>query len=249
MHQRACAVILAGGQGSRLKPFTTVLPKPLIPIDDVPISEIVVHQLREAGFRKIILAVNRHEGLLRSYFGDGERFGLEITYSRETTPLGTAGPLYLMRDRLPEFFLVMNGDLLTDLDYGTLLVQHAASKCDLTVATYRRTQQIADGVIDIDEGGGITSFREKPTHQFWISMGIYACRRSILDLIPDGQPMGMDDVILSMLRAGSSVNTHRHDGAWYDIGCPHSLERATEAFSEHRSRFLPQREAELETVS
>ncbi len=248
MSERACAFVLAGGQGSRLMPFTTVLPKPLIPVCDVPICEIVIRQLRHAGFSRIILAVNRHENLLKSYFGNGSKFDVDITYSRETTPLGTVGPLHLVADRLPEYFLVMNGDLLTDFDYAEFLVAHAASGCDLTIATCRRTHRISDGVIDIDDDGAVVSFHEKPAHHYFVSMGVYAMRRSILERIPKGRPIGMDQLVLSMLGDESRVQTHLHEGPWFDIGCPEDLERAAAAFSERRDDFLPLPDATLEPI-
>lgn len=241
--------ILAGGQGSRLKPYTTVLPKPLIPVCDVPICEVLIHQLRDAGFRRIILGVNHHEGLVRSYFGDGRSMGVEIEYSRENAPLGTVAPLRLAADRLTDNFLVMNGDLLTDVDFRAMLKAHIAGGCVLTVGTYQRSLQIGDGVIDADDRGQITAFREKPAMNFWISMGVYAMRRSVLDWIPDNQPFGMDTLVLAMLAKGEPVNTFRHEGEWYDIGSPGDLERAAVAFAQRRHRFLPSKSAPLVGVA
>ena len=238
MDQEDCAVILAGGQGSRLKPYTTVLPKPLIPVGDVPILEIVTHQLRGCGFQKLILAVSRRDGLLRSYFGSGEAFGVDFFYSREDRPLGTIGPLHPVVDRLPESFLVMNGDVLTDIDYRQCLDAHKASGCHLTVGVFKRRIQIADGVIEVGSDGRVTSFREKPTRSFWVSMGVYAMNRSVLEFVPRNRPFGMDDVVLAMLGAAAPINTYRHSGEWYDIGCPEDLDRANAAFAKRRARFL-----------
>lgn len=244
-----CAFILAGGQGSRLRPYTKVLPKPLIPLCDLPISEILIHQLRRAGFRRLIMGVNHHEALLRSYFRDGKDFGVDISYSRENRQLGTVAPLHLVADRLPEHFLVLNGDLLTDLDFRAFAADHRTTGCDLSIATFRRSVRIGDGVIDIADDGSVSGFREKPQLRFWVSMGIYAMKRSILDIIPNDRPFGMDQLVLTMLKDRRPVQTHRHQGQWYDIGCPTDLERATQAFSEQRSLFLPADAGELAGVA
>jgi NDP-mannose synthase len=234
-----CAFILAGGQGSRLQPYTTVLPKPLMPIGDVPISEVVIHQLRDAGFCRIVMAVNHHEALLRSYFGDGSAFGVRIIYSRESSPLGTFGPVRLASDLLPENFLVMNGDLLTDLDYRAFLAGHVDSGAPLTVGVYRRVHRVADGVLEVGADGRVLSFQEKPELSFWISMGIYALNRSAFDLFPPNQPVGMDVLVTTMLGRGLTVRTHRHDSHWYDIGSPEDLSRASSVFAEQRDAFVP----------
>ncbi len=234
-----CVFLLAGGRGRRLQPYTTVLPKPLIPICDVPISEVLLHQLRQAGFRRVIMAVNHHEALLRSYFGDGSSFGIDITYSREDQSLGTVGPLHLVADRLPQDFLVLNSDLLTDLDFRAFFEKHLTRPSPLTIATHRRTLHVGDGVIDTDPAGRVNGFREKPQFDFWVSAGIYAMRRSILEFIPPSRPFGMDELVHVLLRADVPIQTHRHQGEWYDIGSHQDLERATTAFSERRTRFLP----------
>lgn len=239
MRDEPCAFLLAGGQGSRLRPYTTVLPKPLVPVQDLPISEILMRQLRHAGFKRIIMGVNHHEGLLRSYYGDGGALGVEITYSRENRELGTVAPLHLVADRLPEHFLLLNGDLLTDLDFRRFFEAHRDTGRDLTIATYRRAIPVPDGVIEFAPDGTIERFREKPTLNFWVSMGIYAMRKSVLRSIPQDRAYGMDDLILAMVGGQEAIHTHRHDGGWYDIGCPADLERANVAFAENRHRFLP----------
>ena len=238
MNDDPCVIILAGGQGSRLRPYTKVLPKPLIPVCDVPILEVLIHQLRSEGLRRLILAVNYHEGLVRSYFGDGSELGVQIQYSREDRPLGTIGPLKLVADEMPEHFLVMCGDLLCDMGFRSLLASHSASGHLLTVATCKRVIQINDGVIEAAEDGTVLSFQEKPTIDVWISMGIYAMSRSILKYIPDDRPFGMDELILALLSAGEPINTYRHDGEWYGIGTPSELERANAALTERRGKFL-----------
>ena len=232
-------VILAGGQGSRLRPYTHVLPKPLIPVGDIPILEIVIRQLRNDGFNRIILAVGVLDGLIRSYFGDGSRFGVEILYSKEDRELGTVGPLHLVSHLLPRTFLLMNGDVLTDLDFAALMEHHLSSRTVLTVSRWPRRIQMADGVIETGPAGRLTGFSEKPTFTVWISIGVYAMDRSVLDWIPMDRVFGMDGLIGSMLQKEVGVNTFHHEGTWYDIGSTGDLERATAAFHNERGRFLP----------
>ncbi len=239
MFPNECVVILAGGKGKRLRPYTTVLPKPLIPIGDVPILEIVVRQLRQYGFRRLMLAVGYRDGLLRSYFGNGAALGVDLRCSTEDHPLGTVGPLHLMADQLPESFLVMNGDILTDLDYRALLQAHRDSGRLLTLTSYQRRIQIHEGTFELAPDGTVTNFREKPTINVWVSIGVYAMSRAVLEFIPRDRPFGMDDLISAMLAVRAPVETYRHTGLWYDIGCPKDLERATEAFMTSRSQFLP----------
>src|SRR4051794_25090893 len=158
------AVILAGGRGTRLKPYTTTLPKPLVPVGEHPILSIILTQLRAAGFRKVTLAVSHMAELIMSFFRSGEQFDLELAYSVETTPLGTVGPLTLIPD-LPEHFLVMNGDILTDIDYSSLFEAHLKSDGELTIATYERDLLVDFGVLDVAKNSGrITGFSEKPTY-------------------------------------------------------------------------------------
>ncbi len=232
------AVILAGGRGSRLKPYTHVLPKPLMPVCDAPILEVVINQLRENGFTELMLAVNHLEGLVRSYFGDGSDLGVSIAYSKEDRPLGTVGPLQLLADWLPEHFLVMNGDLLTDVPFSELFCDHIRSGCLMTVGTYTREHRIADGVIETNGEGFITDFREKPCHKTLVSMGVYAMSRDVLGHVPTGTPFGMDDLVLTLLGQRIPVNTFRHAGEWYDIGCPQDLDRANKAYAERRASFI-----------
>lgn len=233
-----CVVILAGGQGSRLRPYTTVLPKPLIPVGDVPILELLVKQLRAQGLRRLIFATNYRDGLLRSYFGTGSSFGVDISYCKENRPMGTVGPLHLVADELPQSFLVMNGDILTDLNYRTLLEAHKQSGRLLTLGTYQRQLKIKDGVLDVDASGQVSGFREKPTIPLTISLGAYAMDRAVLDLIPPGVSYSMDELVLTMLDRNLPVNTHHHEGMWLDIGTPDDLERANELFASKRTSFL-----------
>jgi NDP-sugar pyrophosphorylase family protein len=222
------AVILAGGRGTRLKPYTTTLPKPLVPVGEHPILSIILTQLRGAGFRKVTLAVNHMAELIMSFFRSGEQFDLELAYSIETTALGTVGPLTLIPD-LPEHFLVMNGDILTDIDYNSLFEAHLKSDVELTIATYERDLLVDFGVLDIaNNSGRITGFSEKPTYHFNVSMGVYVFARRLLERIPQNTPYGLDDLVLDMLRTHAPINAYSYRGYWLDLGRPDDYDRANE---------------------
>jgi NDP-sugar pyrophosphorylase family protein len=220
------AVILAGGKGTRLKPYTTTLPKPLVPVGEHPILAIVLRQLRAAGVERVTLAVNHMAELIMSFFGSGEKFGLRIDYSFENTPLGTVGPVKLI-EGLPQHFIVMNGDILTDLDYADLLRMHVYSGAPLTIATCRREVPVDFGVLQIDEHTHqLAGFMEKPAYYFNVNMGIYVFSRCVLHRVPSNKPYGMDNLLLDMLRAGDQINTYTFQGYWLDLGRPDDYERA-----------------------
>lgn len=220
------AVILAGGRGTRLKPYTTTIPKPLVPVGERPILGIVLAQLKNAGVRKVTITVNHMAELIMAFFGKGEKYGIEIAYSLEDKPLSTVAPVKLI-EGLPEYFFVMNGDLLTDMDFNALYKAHLGSGAKLTVATYQRDSMIDFGVINVDEPNGrIVGFQEKPTYHFTVSTGIYVYSRELLNRVPYNEPYGFDNLVLDMLRDGELINTYPHDGYWLDIGRPEDYERA-----------------------
>ncbi|MGW5350704.1 sugar phosphate nucleotidyltransferase [Streptomyces sp. NPDC004031] len=232
------AVILAGGKGVRLRPYTTALPKPLVPIGDShAILEIVLRQLAGAGFRSCTIAIGHLGNIIRAYVGDGSQWGLDVGYTTEDSPLGTMGPLLTMRDRLPEHFLVMNGDILTDLDFGQLLHGHRASGAPLTIATYPRSVTIDFGVLTTDEGQ-VVGFTEKPSMDYRVSMGVYGVSRSTLDRFTAGLPLGFDEVVLDLLAAGQPPRAHEFEGYWLDIGRPDDYDRANAEFSSLRPLLL-----------
>jgi NDP-sugar pyrophosphorylase family protein len=231
------AVLLAGGRGRRLAPYTAVLPKPLMPVGDVPILEIVIRQLARAGFVHITLAVGHLAELLMAYFGDGRKWGVRIEYSREETPLGTAGPLSLV-ESLDQPFLVMNGDLLTTLDYRALWEYHAGRGAITTLATYRRDTQIDLGVIETDEGGRVRDYIEKPVYHYTVSTGIYVFDPAVLAYIPRGERLDLPDLVLKLLAAGQEVVAFPFDGIWLDIGRPDDYEQAVAQFETHRSALM-----------
>lgn len=225
------AVILAGGKGVRLRPYTTVLPKPLVPIgDQYSILEIIMRQLSEFGFRSVTLAIGHLGHLIRAYVGDGSQWGLErVDFATEESPLGTIGPLLHLRDQLPQHFVVMNGDILTDLDYADLLSRHRDRGAELTVATFARQVKIDFGVLT-SEGGRIVDFAEKPTMDYRVSMGVYGMSASVLRSYTPGLPLGFDELVLDMLAQGSGPAEYEFGGNWLDIGRPDDYDRANAEF-------------------
>lgn len=225
------AVILAGGKGTRLRPYTTLIPKPLVPLGGrYSILEIVIMQLAKAGFTHVTLAVNHLEHLIKAYFGEGSRWGIRIDYSLEDKPLSTIGPLTLIDD-LPDNFLVMNGDILCDLDYGAFFRAHVDSGCDVSVSAYRREVKVDFGVLQYDAASHeLRGFVEKPTYHFDVSMGIYCINRRVIHSLPRGEPYGFDNLMLDSIKTSGRVRIRPFDGYWLDIGRPDDYEVADENF-------------------
>ena len=231
------AVILAGGKGRRLAPYTTVFPKPLMPIGDMPILEIVIRQLKKHGFTKIVLAVGHLAGLIEAYFGDGSKWGVEITYSREDEPLGTAGPLSLIDD-LDENFLVMNGDLLTNIDYSGLMRYHLENGALTTISMYTKDVPISLGVLELDDEGNIVDYIEKPTLKYKVSMGIYIFNNRILEHIEHGKYLDFPDLIKNLIKKGENIRGYMFEGYWMDIGRPEDYSRVLEEFESMKDELL-----------
>lgn len=233
------AVILAGGRGVRLRPYTTALPKPLVPIgEEYAILDIILQQLRAHGFDQATLAIGHLGSLIQAFVGDGSKWGIRVDYAEEETPLSTIGPILNFLDRLPEDFLVMNGDVLTDLDYLSLLEHHREAKAPLTVATYQRQVKIDFGTLETADGR-ITSFVEKPTLAYGVSMGVYAMSRKTLAPYPRNVPFGLDDLVLDLLARGDLPCSYDFDGYWLDIGRPDDYDEANASFEKLRSVLLP----------
>lgn len=233
------AVILAGGKGVRLRPYTTRLPKPLVPIgDEHSILEIVLSQLSAQGFQSITLAIGHLGPLIRAFVGDGSRWGMSISYIEELTPLGTIGPLLPYLDDLPETFLVMNGDVLTDISYTDILCTHRASGAPLTVATYEREVKIDFGVLESLDGN-IVSFHEKPVHHYSVSMGVYGLSRKTLEAFEPGRAFGFDELVLSLLERGLRPASYKFGGFWLDIGRPEDYDEANLRFGALKPLLLP----------
>lgn len=220
------AIILAGGKGTRLRPYTVDIPKPLVPINDKPILEIIIRQLIHNGFSHITMAVNHLAELIVAFCGKGERWGITLDYSFEEKPLGTMGPLKLIKD-LPDDFLVMNGDILTDLNYNDFFYKHTSKSNLFTVSSYNRIQYVDYGVL-IHQKGILNDFKEKPVIPFEVSMGIYMINKRILKYIPDNLPFGFDQLMLELIRNDEKVNIVKHTGYWLDIGRPDDYEKAQE---------------------
>ncbi len=235
------AVILAGGRGTRLAPYTTILPKPLMPVGDRPILDIVIRQLRRDGFDDITLAVGHLAELLRAYFGTGERLGGKISYSREEKPLGTAGPIGLVAG-LSERFLVMNGDVLTGLSYSGMVEHHVAAGGIATVAVYPRSVKVDLGVVEYDKENRLTTYLEKPSHHYQVSMGIYVFEPRVLEFIAPNVPLDLPDLMKQLMAAGEMVSCYAYDGYWLDIGRPDDYQKAVADFAELAGELLPDEE-------
>lgn len=234
------AIMLAGGKGTRLLPYSVVFPKPLMPLDDMPILEIVLRQLKYYGFDHITITTGHLSELLVTFFGDGAKLGLKIDYSREDKPLGTAAPIALVED-LPETFLVMNGDILTTIDFSALVNSHLThpKKPAITVATHQREVKIDLGVIIPDEHGMIQEYREKPTLSYRVCTGIYLCNRTILDYMPPGAYLDMPDLIRKLIAGPGVATFDARDTLWLDIGSHTDFQKAQEIFKSRRAEFLP----------
>ena len=231
------AIILAGGKGTRLQPYTVVLPKPLMPIGEYPILEVIIRQLVFQGFKHITLAVNHQAEIIKAFFQDGSKWGVKIDYSLEDRPLSTMAPLRLINN-LPENFLIMNGDILTDLNYSDIFEEHTSRNNTFTIAAYKRRQKVDYGVLQTDSSNYLTAFQEKPSAQYLVSMGVYVANRRILEFIPEGQSYGFDNLMLDMLVAGKKAAVKEFDGYWLDIGRPDDYLQAIEEFDQMKSRFL-----------
>ena len=230
-------IILAGGKGTRLKPYTTVFPKPLMPIGEMPILEVVLRQLKSFGFKKITLSVNHLADLLQAFFGDGGKLGLDITYCLEDKPLGTAGSISLVKD-LSENFLVMNGDLLTTIDYGQMMRNHINSGAIATVGVFPRDVRIDFGVVELDADGEIMGYREKPKLEYMVSMGVNAFHKSVLQFIPHNEYLDMPNLIMKLKDDKKKVMSFRSKCEWLDIGRSEDYERAIERFESAKDRYL-----------
>ncbi len=230
------AIILAGGKGTRLRPYTAFFPKPLMPLGERPILEIVIRQLKKAGFRDIVISTGHLAELIQAYFGKGEKFGVSIRYVREETPLNTAGALALIGD-LEDDFLVMNGDLLTTLDYVRMFKAHKENKAAVTIGVHERTNKVDYGVIEISKDGTLDNYIEKPTTKYLVSMGINILNRKAVGSIKKGEALGMPDLMLRLKAKGEKVMCFKGDCEWLDIGRPDDYEQAQKDFSEHPERY------------
>lgn len=230
------AVILAGGEGRRLRPYTKVLPKPLWPVGEVPIVEILIRQLSKAGIKDIILAVGYQAEIIKMILGDGRQFGVKISYSEEKKPLGTAAPLKKIK-KLDDNFLVLNGDLLTDLPFKKFATAHLKNDTLATVAIYKRSVKVDFGVVTASRGK-ITEYLEKPVLDYAVSMGIYAFNKEVLKYIP-ARKFDFPDLVNKLIKINLNPAVYRFKGRWLDVGRPDDWEKADRLFLRKPKVFLP----------
>ena len=234
--------MLAGGLGTRLRPYTTVLPKPLMPVGDRPILDIVMRQLKAAGFERATISTGYLAELIEAFFADGTKYEIAIDYFREDEPLGTVGALSMIDGLGDADFLVMNGDVLTDIDYGALLDRHVADGAAATIATKERDVQISLGVLRFDDPGDdtrLTGYDEKPKIHYEASMGVYCFSPRVLEHIEKGKRLDFPDLVLKLIDAGETVRAVRSDAYWLDIGRHDDYETAMEEFEQVKSRLIP----------
>ncbi len=229
---------MAGGRGSRLAPYTTVLPKPLMPLDDRPILDVLLRQLVAGGVQRVSISVGHLSGLIEGWVRHQPSYGVPIAFAYEDQPLGTAGALANV-ERPTSAFLALNGDVLTTLGFGDLLEAHAASGAIATMAVKERSVDVQYGVVHADAEGRIERLEEKPRLCFTVSMGIYAMEPEIIDLIAPGERIDFPDLLLRAMERGHEVRTYDHDAYWRDIGNRDDYEAAIEDFIAQPGRFLP----------
>jgi len=231
------AVIQAGGKGARLRPFTLVLPKPLMPVGGLPVIEMLVKWLCRNGIREVFVTIGYLGHLIKAILGDGGQWDMKIEYSEETEPLGTVGPLNLIKSKLDETFLTMNGDLITDIDLRSFIAFHRKHKGLLTIATTNKDLKVDLGVIE-KKGKRVIGFKEKPILKYPVSMGIYCMDPTILKLIPKGVPYGFDDLMYIMLEKNLPVLVYEHEGIWMDIGRQEDYLKANDLFADNSKAIL-----------
>jgi NDP-mannose synthase len=233
------AVIMAGGKGTRLYPYSALLPKPLVPLGDMPILELLLRQLKQVGVTDVLVAVNHLRGLIEAFFGDGSKYGLRIRYFDEDKPLGTAGALGGMMDTLDETFMVSNGDLLTSMDLAAMARQHFETEADASIGVHQRENKIDFGLIEFDAERRLCAYREKPKSLYYVSMGIYILRReAVRPLIKPNEYLDMPSLLLALRAANGDVRCFHDDGLWLDIGRPDDFGEAQIIFEKHRDWFL-----------
>jgi NDP-sugar pyrophosphorylase family protein len=229
---RTPVVIFAGGRGARLAPYTSILPKPLMPVGERAILEIVIEQLAQHGVRRVNLCVGYLAHLIEAVFDHRENRDVQIEYVHERDALGTAAPLLLV-DGLDDTFIAMNGDVLTTLDYGDLVRHHRERGNLLTIATHERTIKIDYGMLDLDVMSRVRGFHEKPEITSSVSMGVYVMEPAALEYIPEDRPFDFPDLVHELLEADEQVGAYRYRGMWFDIGRHDDYERAVDAWSQN----------------
>ncbi len=232
-------MVLAGGKGTRLAPYTRLFPKPLMPIGDMPILEIMLRQMKRAGVRHVTLTVGYLSKMMRLFFQDGYSLGMQIDYAEEARPLGTSGPLANV-EGLDDTFLVTNGDVLTDIDLAELIAYHCEQGAIATIATHKRKVNINLGVVELDKQNTVVDYLEKPSIDYLVSMGLYVFEPRVLEYIPKDEYLDFPDLVKKLVAAGEKVSGYVFKGYWEDLGNPEDYARATADFEKDRSRFLPE---------
>jgi NDP-sugar pyrophosphorylase family protein len=233
------AVIMAGGKGTRLLPYTALLPKPLMPLGDMTILELLLRRMKNAGITDVVLAVNHLGRLLEAFFEHGDQLGINIRYSSESQPLGTAGPLAAMVDGLDDNFIVANGDLLTTLNLKEMMRTHLATRADASIGVYKRDVKMEFGIIEVDEEKRLVAYREKPQTSYLVSMGIYVLRRdAIAPHLRQNAYLDMPNLLQRMKETGANVRCYNEDCVWLDIGRPDDFALAQGMFNDDRDQFL-----------
>ncbi len=233
------ALILVGGKGTRLKPYTNSIPKPLLPVGEKPILEIILIQLRNAGIEEVILAVGHMSQLFESFFGDGSKFDMKITYTFEDEPVGTAGAIAYAIDSFEDDFIVMNGDLLTTLDYRKMFKAHQKNNASGTIAISKREVKIDFGIVETDSEGMLTSYKEKPSYFYNFGMGVNVLNvAAIRPFLKKGEYLDMPNLMLILKDNGEKVCSYQEDCFWLDMGQPDDYEKANEVFLKRKKEFL-----------
>ncbi|MGJ4949684.1 sugar phosphate nucleotidyltransferase [Bradyrhizobium sp. HKCCYLS20291] len=233
------AVIMAGGKGTRLHPYSALFPKPLMPLGDMPILELLLRRMKSDGVEEVIIAVNHLRHLIEAYFGDGASIGLKLRYSNESKPLGTAGALGNMLDLLDETFFLANGDLLTTMDLGRMAFNHVTEKADASIGVFERENKIDFGLIEFDNQHRLSAYREKPTSKYFVSMGVYILdRAAIRPHVSNVDYLDMPTLLLKIHAANGTVVCFEDDCVWLDIGRPDDFALAQQMFERDRDAFL-----------
>ena len=227
------AIILAGGKGTRLKPYTTNFPKPLMPVGEKPILEMVINKLKEAGIVDIYITTGHLSEMIRLFFGDGSKYGVNLKYSVEDKPLGTAGPIKLLKNELDENFIVMNGDVLTDLEFSQLIEFHKKNNNIATVSTALRQVDVDFGLVELDADQNYIGWKEKPTIEYLVSMGIYVFSKKALGFLLEKDRFGVPELIEILNAKNQKVMGYVHKGYWLDIGRPDDYEKACLDFGDN----------------
>jgi NDP-sugar pyrophosphorylase family protein len=233
------AVIMAGGKGTRLHPYSVLFPKPLMPLGDMPILELLLRRMKAVGVREVIIAVNHLRHLIEAYFGDGSELGMRLYYSNEDKPLGTAGALGNMLHLLDETFFLTNGDLLTTMDLRRMALSHISERADASIGIYERENKIDFGLIEFDAENRLCAYREKPTSKYYVSMGVYILQReAVRPHVSEVDYLDMPNLLLKIKASNGNVVCFQDNCIWLDIGRPDDFALAQKMFEEDREAFL-----------